>query len=391
MVTRTVVCVSASEAAKLAAEASSSSAEADSIIKNASTPTNNDGNNEERSDSDNNELERYVELQVGFRTIRVQQRGVIRPTTSTLAQPTPTNSTNNSNNKNNDGGARSTSEDIVIGNETKRHQRAAGFEIYLSDVPPQLPVPKSAGRIKEGSSKYTGVHFNEASNKWEAQIVIEGKQRHIGCYENEEEAAIDYARAVFKYKGETALDKAREQKSSAISIDLSDVPPQLPILKRAGQVKEGTSKYVGVYFHKENHYWRARITIEGKLRNIGCYENEEEAAIDYARAVFKYRGEEAFDKARERNSSGSGDEKYPHPKFVLDLSDVPTQQPIPKSKGRIKEGSSKYTGVYFNKALNTWLAQIVIDGKKRYIGSYESEEEAAIDYARAKFKYKREE
>jgi hypothetical protein len=29
--------------------------------------------------------------------------------------------------------------------------------------------------------------------------------------------------------------------------------------------------------------------IDGKVRQIGCYENEEEAAIDYARAVVKYK------------------------------------------------------------------------------------------------------
>jgi hypothetical protein len=57
---------------------------------------------------------------------------------------------------------------------------------------------------------------------------------------SEEVAAIDYARAVFKYKGQEALEKAREQKSSgsepAINIDLSDIQPQQtphqPILRR---------------------------------------------------------------------------------------------------------------------------------------------------------------
>lgn len=59
--------------------------------------------------------------------------------------------------------------------------------------------------------------------------MIDGKQHYIGSYENEEEAAIDYARAVFKYKGQEALDKARERKKSpGISIDLSDVRPQQP-------------------------------------------------------------------------------------------------------------------------------------------------------------------
>ena len=32
--------------------------------------------------------------------------------------------------------------------------------------------------------------------------------------------------------------------------------------------------------------------IDGKLRYIGYYDDEEEAAADYARAVFKYRASE---------------------------------------------------------------------------------------------------
>mmetsp|Transcript_2661 Transcript_2661/g.4120 ORF Transcript_2661/g.4120 Transcript_2661/m.4120 type:complete len:81 (+) Transcript_2661:462-704(+) len=49
-----------------------------------------------------------------------------------------------------------------------------------------------------------------------------------------------------------------------------------------------TSKYRGVCFHKATKKWRARIEIDGKEHHIGCYANEEDAAVDYARAVFKY-------------------------------------------------------------------------------------------------------
>ena len=37
---------------------------------------------------------------------------------------------------------------------------------------------------------------------WNAQIYIKGKKLFIGRYESEGEAAVDYARAVFKYKGD---------------------------------------------------------------------------------------------------------------------------------------------------------------------------------------------
>eukprot|EP00985_Skeletonema_marinoi_P014016 scaffold7020_cov141-Skeletonema_marinoi.AAC.11 len=265
-------------------------------------------------------------------------------------------------------------EDSISNNKTKKRQRVDAFVIDLTGVPPQSPIPISAGRIKEGAAKYTGVTFNKAMNKWQAKIRIDGKQRHIGTYENEEEAGADYARAVFKYRGQGALDKAREQNS--FIIDLSDVPPQPPVPKSAGHIKEGASKYTGVSFDKQKNKWQAQISIDGKNRTIGYYENEEEAGVDYARAVFKYKGQGEPDNAREQDS------------IIIDLSDAPPQPPIPKSSGRIKEGASKYTGVTFNKQKNKWQAQISIDGKQRRIGYYENEEEAAADYARAVFKYK---
>jgi phage tail tube protein FII len=264
-----------------------------------------------------------------------------------------------------------------------REQKMSAYAIDLKDVPPQLPILKSEGNIKGGTSKYVGVNFDKVVKKWKAIISIDRKLRHIGYYENEEDAAADYARAVFKFKGQDAVDKAREQnKQSTPAIDLSDVPPKQLIPKSEGRQKEGASKYAGVSFHKSRNKWKAVIRIEGKLHHIGYYKNEEEAAIDYARAIFKYKGQDAPDKAREQNSSGSKSA------FNIDLSDVPPQPPILKNKERIKEGSSKYMGVSFRKANNKWEAKITIDGKQHHIGLYENEEEAAIDYARAIFKYK---
>ena len=79
----------------------------------------------------------------------------------------------------------------------KKRQRVNSFNIDLSDAPAQNPIPKNGGRIGRGASKYTGVSFDKHAKKWIAQITIEGKQRRIGCYDNEVEAAVDYARALF--------------------------------------------------------------------------------------------------------------------------------------------------------------------------------------------------
>ena len=175
-----------------------------------------------------------------------------------------------------------------------RKQKQSSAAIDLTDVPPQPPILKRKGYIvKEGASKYTGVSLNKSTNKWEAKIMIDGKRRYIGSYMSEEKAAVDYARALFKYSGGN-LDKAGKRNSSTISIDLADVPPQLPIPKRGCFIKEGEgkSKYTGVSLIKANSKWLAQIVIDRKKRYIGSYESEEEAAIDYARAKFKYKREE---------------------------------------------------------------------------------------------------
>ncbi len=264
--------------------------------------------------------------------------------------------------------------------QVKKRQKFDAFIFDLRDVPYQLPISKHADRVKEGASKYQGVYFEKSKKTWKAQISIHGKDRHIGCYDKEEEAAVDYARAVFKYKGQDALHKARERNASEpAAADLSDVPPQSPIPKPSEYTKEGASKYQGVCFNKEIQKWTAQLKMNDKVLQIGCYKNEEEAAVDYARELFKYKGQGALGKARKRNSSGY---------TAADLRDIPPQPPILKSANRIKKGSSKYQGVSFNNVKNKWRAAIRIDGKDLHIGYYKKEEEAAADYARAVFKYR---
>ena len=78
---------------------------------------------------------------------------------------------------------RSVSSWDIANNETtmkRRRQQGNSFVIDLSGVPPQPPVPKSSRRVKEGASKYTGVCFIKQSNRWRAQIVLDGKQQTIG-------------------------------------------------------------------------------------------------------------------------------------------------------------------------------------------------------------------
>jgi hypothetical protein len=249
-------------------------------------------------------------------------------------------------------------EDDAEDNGKKKRRRKRPNVIDLADVPPQSPIKSNRS---DGSSKYQGVTFNKHASKWQARISVDGKQHLIGRYDNEEEAAIDYARAAYKYKAGIAGGEGKQK-----FIDLTDVPPQSPIKSNRS---DGSSKYEGVTFNKIMNNWLATISVDGKTRYIGRYDNEEEAAIDYARAAFKYK---------------AGIAGVERKQAFIDLTDVSPQSPI---KSNRSGGSSKYQGVSFKKQAKKWQATMYINGKQHSIGYYDEEEEAAIDYARAVFKY----
>jgi hypothetical protein len=55
--------------------------------------------------------------------------------------------------------------------------------------------------------------------------------------------------------------------------------------------EKGTSKYKGVYWHKQTNKWKAQITLNGKRTSLGYFEKEEDAGKAYVNAAQRNFGE----------------------------------------------------------------------------------------------------
>ena len=174
---------------------------------------------------------------------------------------------------------------------------------------------------KNGTSQYSGVTWHKATNKWRSQIRIGDKRKQLGLFISEEEAHEVYQNALKIYHD---------------GGDLSFMETRIP-----------TSQYSGVTWDKNTNKWKSYITINGKKKHLGSFTSEEEAAEAYQNALKIY------------NDGG-------------DLSFMETRIP-----------TSQYKGVSWHKATNKWVSYIKINGKRKQLGLFTSEEEAHEAYQKA--------
>ena len=131
------------------------------------------------------------------------------------------------------------------------------------------------------SSVFKGVSWSVARGMWVSQIVVGGKNKNIGSFKNEKDAARAYNQFAKDHHGEYAR--------------LNDVDPPFPKIEWKPKVLLATnsSGFRGVSFHKSKDKWRSYIVFRRKQIFLGYFIDPSDAARRYDLEAVRIFGDAA--------------------------------------------------------------------------------------------------
>jgi hypothetical protein len=140
---------------------------------------------------------------------------------------------------------------------------------------------------RKASSHFDGVSCDRRG--CHAYVPLAGTNLRIATYDDERAAALAYDRAVLYLLGGNVQRNFPRRRVTPAS------PEQLRTERRAEVKQRCTSKYVGVSWSRRAQKWQAAISVgprrECRAHHLGFFDDEEDAARAYDRALWRFRHE----------------------------------------------------------------------------------------------------
>jgi len=212
-------------------------------------------------------------------------------------------------------------------------------------------MPKSKRRKRSKSKTgYIGV-VKRSSERYGAQIGVDGTMKNLGSYDTAKQAAEVYDKEAIKSR--RPFSKLNFPKKAPVGY--SPIQQALRATNTVG--------YRGVQKRgKKFRAWKKTSVIGGKSTAIGTFETAKEAAIAYDRAVLKAN----------------------HSTTLLNFPDMVHNLDVEPKRTNIKRSVSGYRGVAKNG--KGFTARIYTNGKSRVIGTFDTAIQAALAYDQAAIK-----
>ena len=217
--------------------------------------------------------------------------------------------------------------------------------------------------VAENATGYFGVSHHPGKFKpYQAAVRRCGKNVYLGRFATAEEAALYVARTP---EGQ----EAAERPAAAPPLTSEEVRQQAQAEKLTLLVAENTTGYFGVCFKlSKPKPYMAQLKRAGKQVHLGCFATAEEAALCVAR-------------------SPEGREAAERPAAAPPLTSEEARQQA-QAEGLtllVAETKAGYFGVYPDKPgkAKPYKTQVKRGGKKVYLGSFTTAEEAALCVARS--------